>query len=79
MIMAAIAYNLKKYIRYQKVHVESMANRAGNSILLIIKQIWFILRPYKILNFKCIKELIFKKAILKIIYFNYEILGIPGY
>ena len=55
MLMAAISYNLKKYLKYQTIRVENMINRAKNSILLIIKQIWLILRLYNMPDFECAK------------------------
>jgi transposase len=56
MLMAAISYNLKKYLKYQTISVENMINRAKNSILLIIKHIWLIFRLYNIPNFECAKN-----------------------
>ncbi len=51
MIMAGIAYNLKKYLRYKNNQAESMAQSVRHSALTVINQIWLILKPCEQLNF----------------------------
>lgn len=52
MIMAGVAYNLKKYLKYKRNLAESMVQSVRYAVLLTIGFIWLILRPNKQLNFE---------------------------
>lgn len=51
MLVAAMAYNLKKYLKFTKNKAESMAQIAQKTVLEIIAQIQWILSPYATMNF----------------------------
>ena len=45
MMMAAMAYNLKKYLKFTQVKARSMANDAGKALSIILDNILSILKP----------------------------------
>jgi hypothetical protein len=51
MLVAAMAYNLKKYLKFTKNKAESVAQVAQKTILEIIAKIELILSPNPSLNF----------------------------
>ena len=51
MLVAAMAYNLKKYLKFTKNKAESVAQAAQKTILEIIAKIELILSPNPSLNF----------------------------
>lgn len=56
MIMAGVAYNLKKYLKYKSNHAESMIQCMRHIALNIFNIIWIILRPNKQLEFEYIQN-----------------------
>lgn len=56
MIMAGVAYNLKKYLKYKDNQVVSMAQSIRHTFLITISFIWLILRPYKQMDFEYIQN-----------------------
>lgn len=51
MLAAAMAYNLKKYLKFTKKQQESLAKRAKSYLLKLICQIQHILSPYRVSDF----------------------------
>jgi hypothetical protein len=51
MLLAAMAYNLNKYLKFTKNRAESMAQVAQRAVLEFFTQIRFILSPYPTFNF----------------------------
>jgi len=51
MLMAAVAYNLKKYLKFDRKTVNNMAKEGTNLFLDILMNIWLILSAYKRLKF----------------------------
>jgi hypothetical protein len=56
MIMAGIAYNLKKYLKYKENYAECMTKSIRHTIFMKINFIWLILRPYEKLNFEYLQN-----------------------
>jgi len=46
MLMAAVAYNLKKYLKFERKTVNNMAKEAKNLCLDLLLDIWLILSSY---------------------------------
>jgi len=51
MIMAGVAYNIKKYLKYKGNQAESMVQSVSHAALITISFIWLILSPNKQLDF----------------------------
>jgi len=51
MLMAAMAYNLKKYLKFTKNKVETVSKAVENALQLFFEHIWGNTDPYKPLNF----------------------------
>ena len=51
MLMAGMAYNLKKYLKFSKNEVETVANQVRNTLSLLFGHISPRLRLSKLLNF----------------------------
>lgn len=51
MLMVAMAYNLKKYLKFTKNKVETMSKAVENILQLFFEHIWGNTDPYKPLNF----------------------------
>ncbi len=68
MIMAAVAYNLKKYLHFELKAANNMAKEVKNICLEIIHKIWMILSPMVTLNFSrpnsSINQKIFLESII---------------
>jgi len=51
MLMAAMAYNLKKYLKFSQKRVETVARSAEKHLLDLFAEIQLILSPYPSLKF----------------------------
>jgi len=56
MILAGVAYNLKKYLKYKDNQADSVAQSIRHTFLITISFMLLILRPYKQMDFKYIQN-----------------------
>jgi transposase len=65
MLMAAVAYNLKKYLKFERKTVNNMAKEAKNLCLDLLLDIWLILSSYNQLKTLSINSSFQIRAFLK--------------
>jgi len=65
MLMAAVAYNLKKYLKFERQTVNNMAKEAKNLCLDLLLDIWLILSSYNQLKTLSINSSFQIRAFLK--------------